>query len=59
MAYTLIHNPDLLNYRKVEVMEEDRIDGIARKHKIVLAIHRKNQGEATSDLYRDSSDIDI
>lgn len=54
LAYTLINNPDLLNYRKVYI---DVADGegnsshIQSKHKIVLAIHRKKQGEKTSNMY--------
>ena len=43
----------------MEVDEPDtasaRLDGRLRKQKIVLAIHRKKQGETTSHLYENES----
>ena len=52
LAYTLICNPELLSYRKVEIDELDEpIGGKMKRHKVVLAKHRKQEGKKTSELY--------
>lgn len=53
LAYTLIHNPDLINYRKVAAdhIPEENTDGFTRQHKISIAVQKKHHGERTSEFF--------
>lgn len=57
LAYTLINNPELLVYRKIEEEvgedEKKKEKCTLRRHAIVLARQKKVKGEKTSDMYVD------